>query len=183
MLPHEAALRAWLRRRKLPGLEVDDIVQETYAKLVALDTVAHVRNPRTYAFQIAHSVLMTQARRSKVVSFELVGDIEQLAAIADAPSPEHQIADRDELRRLGEAIASLPGRLGEVFILRRVEGLSQRDAASKLGLSESTIEKHMSRGLLLLADRFIRGGNPSSRASELIRTTRGSHAEGDRSGD
>ncbi|WP_374036554.1 RNA polymerase sigma factor [Brevundimonas staleyi] len=182
-MPHEAALRAWLRNRKLPGLEIDDIIQETYSKLIALDSVAHIRNPRTYAFQTAHSVLVSQARRARVVSFELVADIDELAAIADDPSPERQIADRDELRRLGEAIAGLPGKIRDVFTLRRIEGLSQREVATRLGLSESTVEKHMSRSLLLLADRFVRGGNPSDRASEPVRPMRGSHAQGDRSGD
>lgn len=51
VLPHEPALRAWLSTRRVADLEVDDIVQETYARLASAESVATVRNARTYAFQ------------------------------------------------------------------------------------------------------------------------------------
>jgi DNA-directed RNA polymerase specialized sigma24 family protein len=42
VLPHEPALRAWLRRRRLGGLDVDDIIQETYSRLMTAESVQHV---------------------------------------------------------------------------------------------------------------------------------------------
>ncbi len=47
----------------------------------------------------------------------------------------------------------------EVFKLRRIEGLSQREVAEKIGISENTVEKHMSRGLLLILRAIQDGGN------------------------
>jgi RNA polymerase sigma-70 factor (ECF subfamily) len=167
-LPHEPALRRWLEHRRLVGLEIDDVVQETYARLIALESVDHVRNSRTYMFQTAHSVLMTHLRRSKVVSFVTVADVEQLGLAASEASPERQTADRDELQRLAEAIAGLPVKIRDVFILRRVYGLAQRDVARRLGVSESTVEKHMSRGFGLLMERFGRSGNPGADASRAV---------------
>jgi len=164
-LPHEPALRAWLQHRRLAGLEVDDVVQETYARLISLDSVEHVRNSRNYMFQTAHSVLMTHLRRSKVVSFVTVADVEQLGLAAAEASPERQAADRDELQRLAEAIAGLPARMRDVFVLRRVHGLAQRDVALRLGVSESTVEKHMSRSFHLLMEMFGRCGKPEVDAS------------------
>jgi len=177
-MPHEPALRAWLQNRRLAGLEVDDIVQETYARLIAVESVAGIRNPKTYAFQAAYSVLMTHVRRSRVVAFQTVSDIDQLGASADEPSPEHRVADRDELQHLGEAIASLPARVRDVFTLRRVEGLSQREVAQRLGISESTVEKHMSRGLYLLTALFTRGGNQTAGASKAGEEMRGAYVQG-----
>lgn len=165
VLPHEAALRAWLSTRRLPGVEIDDVIQETYARLITLDTVEGIRNPRTYTFQAAWSVLMTQVRRNKVISFQTVADLDQLGLETDTVSPEGQAADREELQRLAEAIAALPGKIRDVFRLRRVEGLSQREVAERLGLSESTVEKHMRRGLMLVMERFTRGGTATSGAS------------------
>ncbi|MDY6922867.1 MAG: sigma-70 family RNA polymerase sigma factor [Pseudomonadota bacterium] len=178
-MPHEPALRAWLQNRRLAGLEVDDIIQETYARLISVGSVAGVRNPKTYAFQAAYSVLMTHVRRSRVIAFQTVSDIDQLGALADEPSPEHRVADRDELQQLGEAIASLPARVRDVFTLRRVDGLSQREVARRLGISESTVEKHMSRGLYLLTALFTRGGNPVACASKAGEETQGAHVQGD----
>jgi RNA polymerase sigma factor (sigma-70 family) len=164
--PHEPALRAWLAGRIIVGLEIDDIVQETYARLIMLQSVEGVRNPKTYAFQTAYSVMMTHLRRSRVVSFKAVSDIDYLGAAAEAPSPEQHTADRDELRHLSEAIDRLPPRVGEVFRLRRVQGLSQREIAIKLGISESTVEKHMGKGIHMLAATFGRGGKPAPHASK-----------------
>lgn len=166
VLPHEAALRAWLRSRRIAGLEVDDVVQETYARLISTESVEDVRNPKTYAFQTAHSVLMTHLRRSRVVSFQAVADIDHLGVTAWDASPEEQVVDRDEFRRLAHCIAAMPARVGEVFTLRRIEGLAQQEVAERLQISESTVEKHMSRAFILLATTFGRGGKRAVRASK-----------------
>lgn len=181
VLPHEAALRAWLRGRRLAGFEIDDVVQETYARLVSAASVETVRNPKAYAFQTAHSVLMTHVRRSKVVSFHAVADIDHLGAVAPDPSPETQAIDRDELLRLAEAIAAMPDRVRDVFRLRRVEGMSQREVAQALNIAESTVEKHIGKAIRLLMDRFGRGGFSAPDAS-TSRNDRENHAA-DRSGD
>lgn len=183
VIPHEPALRAWLRKRRLAGLEIDDIVQETYARLIGAESVEGVRNPKTYAFQAAYSVMMTHVRRSRVIAFQTVSDIDQLGATADEPSPERRIADRDELQHLAEAIASLPARVRDVFILRRVEALSQREVAQRLGISESTVEKHMSRGFYLLTALFTRGGNHAPGASRTGDEMHGAHVQGDGAAD
>ena len=170
VLPHEPALRAWLRRRRLGGLDIDDIIQETYTRLVAAESVAHIHDAKSYTFQIAGSVVIDHLRRMKVVSIASVPDLDALEVVSDEPSPERQVIDRDELHRLAQMIARLPGKVRDVFTLRRVYGLSQRDVAQKLGLAESTVEKHMSRGFLIMLDEFGYGGNepphPSSARSD-----------------
>lgn len=175
VLPHEPALRAWLSKKRIPGLEVDDLVQETYAKLIMLENVSAIVNPRAYVFQTAYSILINHVRRSRVVSFQAVHDIDQLGVMADEATPEDTLIGRDELYRLAQAISGLPGKIRDVFVLRRVKGLSQREVAKTLNLSESTVEKHMSRGFFLLMGAFSHGGNAEVRTSRAwgtkLRTT------------
>jgi RNA polymerase sigma-70 factor (ECF subfamily) len=123
--------------------------------------------------------MMTHLRRSRVIAFQTVSDIDQLGASTDEPSPEHRAADRDELQHLAEAIASLPTRVRDVFILRRVQALSQREVAQRLGISESTVEKHMSRGFHLLTALFTRGGNQTAGASKAGEEMREAYVQGD----
>jgi RNA polymerase sigma factor (sigma-70 family) len=167
VLPHEPALRAWLSRRRLVGLDVDDIIQETYSRLMTAESVQHVHDARSYTFQVAGSVAIDHLRRMKVVPISSVPDLEYLEVVSEEPSPERQVIDRDELHRLAGMIARLPARVREVFTLRRVYGLSQREVAEKLGISESTTEKHMARGFLLMLEQFRDGGNPAVYPSGL----------------
>jgi RNA polymerase sigma factor (sigma-70 family) len=157
-LPYEGRLRGWLSSRCLPGLEPDDVVQETYARLIQAKNLTAVRNPKAYMFQTAWSVIVTHARRERVVAMETFADFDQLGLEAETPGPEELAAERDELLQLGEALATLPGKIGDVLRLRRVQGLSQKQVASKLGLAESTVEKHMHRGFLLLLKYFSERG-------------------------
>jgi RNA polymerase sigma factor (sigma-70 family) len=184
VLPHEPALRAWLHNRRLPGLEIDDVIQETYARLISAASVEGVRNPRTYAFQAAHSVLMTHLRRSKVVFFQTVADVDRLGLTADQPSPEMEVQAREELQRLASVIADMPGKVRDVLVLRRVEGLSQREVAQRLGVAESTVEKRMARGVLILMNLFGRGGAAGVGASTVpTKEAPPTHAQGVSPGD
>ncbi|MDC7685191.1 sigma-70 family RNA polymerase sigma factor [Asticcacaulis sp. BYS171W] len=166
VLPHEPSLRAWLNRRRVPGLEVDDIVQETYSRLIAMDTVADIRNVRGYLYQVAHSVLLLHIRRAKIIPIEIMGDMDAVDIASAEASPEDFLLGRDELSGLFSVISGLPQKIKDVFLMRRVDGFSQRETAQKLGLSESTVEKHMSRGILLVLNHLSDSGIDSARASK-----------------
>ena len=150
VLPHEPALRAWLRQKASLGFDLDDVVQETYALLVAKASVDTIRNPRAYAFQTAWSVVLQQLRRAHIVPINAVADIEALEAATDAPSPEDTVLARNELAMIRRAIEGLPRQTRQAFVLRRVEGLSQGEIARRMKLSEHTVEKHIARGIKLL---------------------------------
>lgn len=166
IFPHEASLRLWLARRPSGvGIEIDDVVQEAYAILAALDSVDHIRNPRTYLFEVAKSVILQSVRRARVVTIDSLVGADVLEVPDTAPSPESVAADRQELSRVSTAIGTLPQRCREVLLLRRLQGLSQRDVAQELGIAESTVEKHMIKALLLLTAAIGRGGKSRNRAS------------------
>lgn len=150
ILPHEPALRGWLRRRAVAGIEIDDVVQESYAILATLTDIDHVDNPRAYLFRTAWSIVAKQLRRAQVIPMQTVADLADLHMPDDTPDQERQLSARSELLRLAAAIEALPAGCREVFRLRKVDGLSQRDVAQRLGLAESTVEKHMARAVRLL---------------------------------
>jgi RNA polymerase sigma-70 factor (ECF subfamily) len=162
ILPHESGLRAWLRRRLVAGLELDDIVQETYAVLAALPTVAHIQSPRAYALQTARSIILRHLRRARVVRIDSIGDAAQLDTALEDPSPERQAASRQDLRLAMAIIADMPAKRREAFTLRKIEGLSQREIARRMGISESTVEKHVGQALRRLMDA-MNGGATAAR--------------------
>jgi len=165
VLPHEPALRGWLSRRALPGIDADDIIQEAYTILAELESVDTILYPRAYLFQVARSVITRHIRRARIVPIHAVDDLERLDHPDDAASPEQHVIDRDELRQLARAIAAMPHKTREAFILRRVEGLPQRQIAAQMRITENTVETHISRGIRFLIDWFGSGGNNWSQTS------------------
>lgn len=166
ILPHEPALRAWLGRWVVSGIDPDDIIQESYAILAGLDYVNSIQHPRAYLFQIARSQITRHVRRARIVSINAVADLERLETPDASPSPEQYAIDRDELRNLAQAIAAMPEQARKAFVLRRVRGLSQREIAAQMRLSESTVEKHISRGIRFLIDWFGHRGKTYSQTSK-----------------
>ena len=179
VLPHEPALRAWLARMGAGGLDIDDVVQETYAALASRETLTDIRNPRAYCFQTARSVVLMHVRRARVVTIRAVEDLDRLGAASDEPSPERQVSSREELQKLGAAIAKLPQPGRAALTLRVIEGLSQRDVGVRLGISENAAQKQIAKSIQLLMDMLGRGGKADASAS-VEEETRPRHA---RSGD
>lgn len=168
VLPHEADLRRTLMRRAPGGFEVDDIVQEIYARLAGLATVDHIHNPRSYVFRMAAGVMTDYVRHRKVVPIHAVDDIDAAGATSDDPSPEAVVLHRDQLNLLARLFARLPSRVAEVVRLRRIEGLSQREVSHRLGIPESTVEKRMARGIYLLARSWETGGNDTPHTTSSL---------------
>lgn len=152
ILPHEPDLRAWLRRRLPRSLDLDDIVQESYAVLAGIRDISHISNPRAYLFTTANSVVLQQVRRAQVVSFETVSELERLDVASDEFDPERHAVAGAELRRIAALIMSLPEKCRHAFVLRKVHGLPQREIAERMGISENTVEKHICKGLRLLME-------------------------------
>jgi RNA polymerase sigma factor (sigma-70 family) len=148
ILPHEPELRGWLRRKlsSLAKNDIDDVVQETYARIWAAD-FGRIRNGRAYLFATVRHLLGEHARRSRIVRIELLGEIDSLNLISQEPGPERRVSAREELERLQAIVATLPAQCRRVFEMSKFEGLAHRDVAKQMGLSEKTVENHLTRAL------------------------------------
>ena len=176
VVPHERSIRSWLARRT-HDLDIDDIIQEMYARLASLDNVEEIRNPRQYAAQTAISITSNLARHARVVPMIPFGDFEELGLASLEPSPERAVSAQEELRDLETALQELPSLCRTAFLLRRVEGLSQKEVADRLRISVKTVEKYMARSVRFLIQTYGRGGD-GARVSKDIRVEGG--AEKDR---
>jgi RNA polymerase sigma factor (sigma-70 family) len=168
ILPLEPLLRSLLRRAPLDGLEVDDIIQETYARIVSQPALSAIRYPKQYAIQTANSVVIDHIRHNRVVSITFMGELEQLDIAASGEGVDRVCEFREEIGQIVKLLASLHPTTRETLICRRVEGLSQIETARKLGVSVKTVEKHMALGVLKLMDTFGRGGKSRLRSSKQM---------------
>ncbi|MFT4196571.1 MAG: sigma-70 family RNA polymerase sigma factor, partial [Pseudoxanthomonas sp.] len=155
VLAHEAALVAWLRRAWPHHAELHDLRQEVYVRVYEAAGKALPRQPKAFLFATARHLVTDRLRRQRVVSIEAMGDLESLNVLVDELSPERWCGGREVLRRLSEAFDRLPDRCRQVVWLRRIEELAQKDVAMRLGISEKTVEKHLAKGMRLLADHYL----------------------------
>jgi RNA polymerase sigma factor (sigma-70 family) len=152
--PLRRSLAQFFRRRILEHSEVEDLVQETFARIVARDSTRPVENLSAYVFQTAASVLADRNRRRVVrhatdhVAFDASRHAE---AELDA---SRILIGREDLQALVAALLSLPERTRAIFVLHRLDGRKYRDIGAQLGISVSAVEKHMLRAMEHLSDAF-----------------------------
>ena len=170
VLAHERALMHYLQRCWPHRDELHDLRQEIYVRIYEAAARSRPTAPKAFLFATARHLMADRARRGKVVSIEPVGDFDPSNVyLIDEVSPERWTGTRQALRRLVEALDRLPGRCREVVWLRRVEELSQNEVAQRLGISGRTVEKHLAKGMRLIADHLYGGGplpRPARRRGE-----------------
>lgn len=130
----------------------EDLVQDTFLRLwerrAALPEADQLHG---YVLRTGRNLAIDFHRRERVAPF--VHGVEHLEFMADAvPSPEDTVIARQNVRSIGEAIAALPPRAREVFVLARIDGLTYVEIGAKLGISPKTVFSHMVVALQRLGD-------------------------------
>lgn len=157
VLPHESSYLQLARRLTGRRDEAQDLVQESYARLFALDGWAAILNPQAYVLRSIRHIAIERMRRAKIVDFQQLVEADHADLADDAPDPLAVAMGRDGLRRFSEALARLPERCREVFVRRRVQEQPPRQMAEELGVSLSTLEKRLARAFYLLAQQGVGG--------------------------
>ncbi|MCL4069402.1 RNA polymerase sigma factor [Pseudomonas sp. GX19020] len=107
-----------------------------------------VRQNRSYLFRTAHNLAVDHVREQRRKPAERM-DADDIARVADnQPGQEQVAAGRERMRLLLEILGKLPERTRQVFVLNRIEGLSYAEVARSLRISESSVQKHLAKGLL-----------------------------------
>jgi RNA polymerase sigma factor (sigma-70 family) len=148
LAPHEPMLRAWLASR-FPGMmEVDDIIQEAYSDVLAARRRGlAMRSPKAFLFATARNRAIDLLRKRVAKPTEAWAEMDELNVLDDAAGIPETIARNQELELLTQAIQSLPERCRQVLTLRRLYGLSQKQVAARLGISENVVEHQVAIGV------------------------------------
>ncbi|MBP1843495.1 RNA polymerase sigma-70 factor (ECF subfamily) [Rhizobium petrolearium] len=144
----EGRLRRFFLRRLRNREDAADATQETFLRLLTAAPKEDLRNPHAYLFQVAKSVAHGITARLMRDSALFCEDLDQTQVADEAPGPERVVAARQQLALLIETILALPPKCRVVFVLSRLEGLSNGEIAEKLGVSRNMVEKHIIRALM-----------------------------------
>lgn len=145
--PHCPALRAWLLAR-FPSLhDVDDLVQESCARVLRVRETHAIGSARAFLFTTARNLALDAVRRQRVVGFVPITDEASWPLMQDNSDVVALISRQQELELLTLAIQSLPTRGRRIMTLRTAYGFTPPHIAENLGISLSTVEKEMAKSI------------------------------------
>lgn len=158
VLPHEASLRAYLRAR-FPSLrDFDDLVQESYARLLKARERGVVSSTKSFLFATARNAALDLFRRRHVVAIDGIANLEHLPVLEDSPGAAEILNHQQELLLLAEAVESLPARCRQVLVLQKIDGLSYKEIGARLGISENTVNAQLTLGVMRCREYLRRRG-------------------------
>lgn len=142
---HHRALLGYLKARTGSAYEAQEIAQETYAKMLALDRPDVVGFLVGYMWKIAGNLVLerrrqraTRARLDQTILF-------QPTEAFCAPSPESLLYTEQQLKLVEEALNRLPPKCVEAFVLRIVEERSFQEVARHMDISERMAKLYVAR--------------------------------------
>jgi RNA polymerase sigma-70 factor (ECF subfamily) len=135
----QGRLTRYVKRFVRSRTAAEDLVQQAFVKLIDNAECGNLANVPAYLATIARNLALNHVRNTS-----LRGEVElseaEFHAVADTrPSPEITAIYRSELRRVLEAVAALPPRRREAFVLHKFEELTYDEIAARQGVSRNTV--------------------------------------------
>ena len=134
----------------VPPKEIEDIVQETYVRICQIENKDQIIAPRSFLFKTARNLALDYVKRAETrlaISVEDTADGEFGQAERRADETFEDVASNEEFASFCDAVRHLPKQCRRAFVLKKVYGYSQREIAEEMGISESTVEKHVALGI------------------------------------
>lgn len=149
---HEPALRGYLRRR-FPSIDSDDVVQESYLRILRARTVVRIESAKSYFYAVARNTAKSLFQRQRAVP-EISENALPPGQTADVIEADRSEAG-DRYALVSLAVDALPSRCRAIMRMALIEGLSSVEIADRLNLSEATVRVQLSRGVRKCSD-FLR---------------------------
>jgi RNA polymerase sigma factor (sigma-70 family) len=150
MQTHQRPLKSWLRSRFPWLVEVDDIAQEAVFRLwrrQKKEGATPLKSPKAALFSIARNAVVDLARHRAVAKTDCVAEMGELHVLDEGADVIQTVTARQELEFFADALRSLPDRCRQVLTLTKIYGLSEREVAERLGISENTVRTQVVRGM------------------------------------
>jgi RNA polymerase sigma factor (sigma-70 family) len=150
----EVLVRVLLRMSVRPA-DIDDILQESVTRALRAENRGPLEYPKSYLYTVVRNLVFEEReRRGREVQYE----INEAILASDSAPVDEELHHAKMLEIFWEAMGSLPRNHQRAILLRRLYGLSHKEVAKKLGVSESSVEKYFAHGIKRCEDLMARRG-------------------------
>ena len=140
-------LKAFISRLIRKPQDIDDIAQETFVRAFLAEQKGTIQHPKAYLYRIARNLTfeILSKKSNKLTSY--IEDSSDYSLSDSGEDIEGSVIVREKLDRVKVAIAEMPPQCQRVFIMHKVYGFKYKEISQQLGISVSTVEKHIMTGL------------------------------------
>jgi RNA polymerase sigma-70 factor (ECF subfamily) len=154
--------------------DVEDIVQDTFIKSYEAGLKQEIKFERTYMLKTARNLALNHVSKASERKNQSLDEMQSLPSDLTSNSLENQVESKERFLHFCRATDTLSVEVKRVFLLKKVYAMSQKDIADYIGLSESTVEKHVAKGLLQCSIYMQQLANPDNQASQSNDKRKGS---------
>lgn len=144
---HDLQLKAYLRGSFPSIRDVDDVAQESYLRVWKARASQTIRSAKGFLFQIARHVATDILRRDFASPIKGATEFTAFSVLDSKPDAAEVVCSREDIVFLADAIDALPPRCHEIFILRKIQRMPQKEIAALLGISVQTVRVQVTRGM------------------------------------
>jgi RNA polymerase sigma factor (sigma-70 family) len=137
------SLFQFLRRRVRSSVDVQDLAQETYLRLLRAHDLSEVRNPLAYLLQVASHVALEWDDRQPRGDLMVVLEEDMLV---DRQLPELELDARLSQQRLEKTLASISPMMRAVVLLRLRDERTYEEIAAQLRITDRQVRRYLERG-------------------------------------
>lgn len=154
---YQGLLRGYFARRVRLAQDVDDYVQDVFLRALSAAPDRGVENWRAFLLRVANNLLIDRFRQGATRHRDAHDALDTVGELVDdcGHSPEHTAMFRQELACLEAALRDVDPLARHAFLLVRVDGLSHREVAARLGLEVKMVSRQIERVLAHLARTMV----------------------------
>lgn len=139
--------------------DIEDVAQEAYLRAYVAEQRQPIEQPKAFLFRVAKNLALTRLSKKSRRITDYIEEAGESVVVDTSPASDEELEAQQCFGLYCEAVASLPEKGRQVFLLRKVHGLSHKEIGERLGLSISSVEKYLREGILACQAHVTKGGS------------------------